>query len=438
MARVEADASQNLALMVFGLWPLVLDISKTKGQRPKAKNQKMKSFLENLFNLRLWSLFVKEFHQLKRNRRLVIMLIIPPTLNLILFGIALKPNVENLRLGVVDESRASESRDVVSAFTEARVFQVEGYYDSSDNLGQAISEGRVDVGLVIPKDFTEKKARRETAKIQLLVDAVNANSATIAGGYAARIVAALNQKLAQEQQPLTQTSPGPAGAQSIALTTSPLARATVQPRLTLLYNPGLESSWFITTGMIGLLLVLQGSVVSSASLVREKEIGTIEQLLMTPTSNSEIILAKVGPIFFLLAGDIALALIVARLVFGVPFRGSLLLFFFAGSLCVLCGIGLGMMIATFTKTQQQAQLMGFFTNPPLAILSGATTPVEAMPAWLQPVTDINPVKHFAIIARGIMLKGVGLDVLYPSLLALAAIALVMVSVSAWRFRKQLG
>jgi len=118
-------------------------------------------------------------------------------------------------------------------------------------------------------------------------------------------------------------------------------------------------------------------------------------------------------------------------------RGSLLLFFFAASLCVLCGIGLGMMIATFTRTQQQAQLMGFFTNPPLAILSGATTPIEAMPEWLQRVTILNPVKHFAIIARSIMLKGSGIDVLYPQLIALATIALVMVSLSAWRFRKQL-
>ena len=136
--------------------------------------------------------------------------------------------------------------------------------------------------------------------------------------------------------------------------------------------------------------------------------------------------------------DIGLALGVARLAFGVPVRGSLLLFFLAASLCVLCGIGLGMMIATFTRTQQQAQLMGFFTNPPLAILSGATTPIEAMPGWLQPITALNPVKHFAIISRGILLKGSGVDVLYPQLLALAAIALVMVSVSAWRFRKQLG
>jgi ABC-2 type transport system permease protein len=159
---------------------------------------------------------------------------------------------------------------------------------------------------------------------------------------------------------------------------------------------------------------------------------------MTPASSSEIILAKVGPIFLLLVIDVGLAIAVARIVFGVPMRGSLTLFFFAASLCLLCGIGMGMMIATFTRTQQQAQLMGFFTNPPLAILSGATTPIEAMPTWLQPFTAINPVKHFAVISRSIMLKGSGIDVLYRDLLALAVIALVMVSLSAWRFRKQLS
>jgi len=395
--------------------------------------------LNRLFNLRLWSLFVKEFHQIRRNRRLVILLIIPPTLNIILFGLALNPTFENLRLGVVDNSHTPESRELVSAFKEGLVFQTSAYYSSTDELGRAISRGDLDAGLVVPNDFAERRARRETVEVQLLVDAVNANTATIAGGYAARIIAGLNQKIAAAQpprQPPADTSNGP----GVSLTTNVPAviRANVTPRMTLLYNPGLKSAWFITTGMIGLLLVLQGSVVSSASLVREKEIGTIEQLLMTPAGSSEIIIAKVLPIFLLLALDIGLALLVARVAFGVPVRGSLLLFFLSASLCVLCGIGLGMMIATFTRTQQQAQLMGFFTNPPLAILSGATTPIEAMPVWLQPITAINPVKHFAIISRGILLKGSGVEVLYPQLIALAAIALVMVSVSAWRFRKQLG
>src|SRR2546428_5312241 len=219
--------------------------------------------LNRILNLRLWSLFVKEFHQIRRNRRLVILLIIPPTLNIILFGLALNPTFENLRLGVVDYSRTPESRELVSAFTEGLVFRIDAYYASPDELGQAISRGDLDAGLLGPRDFAEKRARRETVAVQLLVDAVNANTATIAGGYAARIIASLNQKIAssqpRRQQPTVNTPDG------VSLTTNApaMTRATVTPRLTLLYNPGLKSSWFITTGIIGLLLVLQGSVVSS-------------------------------------------------------------------------------------------------------------------------------------------------------------------------------
>ncbi len=390
-----------------------------------------------ILNLRLWSLFMKEFHQIRRNRRLVILLIIPPTLNIILFGIALNPTFENLRLGVVDYSRTAESRELISAINEGRVFRTDNYYASTDELGQAISRGDLDAGLVLPHDFGEKRARGETADVQLLVDAVNANTATIAGGYAGRIIASFNQRVASNRRRQPQITDTNVTNGAVVMTTNPAAAAIVTPRLTLLYNPGLKSAWFITTGMIGLLLVLQGSVVSSAALVREKEIGTVEQLLMTPASNSEIIVAKVAPIFLLLALDIGLALIVARIAFGVPLRGSFPLFFLSASLCVMAGIGLGMMIATFARTQQQAQLMSFFTNPPLALLSGATTPIEAMPTWLQPITSLNPVKHFAIISRSILLKGSGIEVLYPQLLALAAIALFMVSISAWQFRKQL-
>src|SRR5262247_2284275 len=140
--------------------------------------------MSKAFGLRLWSLFIKEFHQIRRNRRLVILLIIPPTLNIILFGLALNPDFENLRLGVVDYSATSESRDLVSAFVESLVFRLDGYYSSPDDLGRAIGKGGLDAGLVIPRDYAKKGARREGTDVQLLVDAVNANTATIAGGYA--------------------------------------------------------------------------------------------------------------------------------------------------------------------------------------------------------------------------------------------------------------
>ncbi len=434
----------------------------------------MSALIENLLNRRLWPLFLKELRQIKRNRRLVISLVIPPTVQLILFGFALNPEVTNLRLGVVDESRTMMSRELVSAFIESRSFRVTEYYASPDALGRALSKGQLDAGLVIPYDYAKKRERRVTADVQLIVNAVNSNTAAIAGGYAARIISSLNQRIVQatpppvtaqtppsvqasamdpDQTPPTDTSAAGAAPDTTASSSPlqvsppavvlnaggpPIARASVTARIALLYNPGLQNAWFIVTGTLGTLLVLNGSLVAAASMVKEKEVGTVEQLLMTPAEASEIITAKMAPLFLLLCADVGLALTVGYVVFGVPVRGSLLLLYFAGSLCVLSGIGIGTFIATFTRSQQQAQLMGFFVNPPIGLLSGATTPVEAMPHWMQPFTYLNPVRHFSLISRGIMLKGAGLDMLYPNLLALLGFAVVLVGISAWRFRKQLG
>lgn len=385
--------------------------------------------LRLLTNNRFWPLFMKELRQIKRNRKLVVMLIMPPTLNLVLLGFAMNSEVKNVKLGVVDYSRTAESRELTSAFVESGSFQIADTFGSSEELGRALSAGKLDAGLVVSQDFARKRARGETAEVQILVDGVDSNRAGIAAGYAMRVVAALNERLA------------PRGGGGLAAHASDLRGGQVsaaEPRVSVLYNPGLRTSWFIVTGTIGLLMVMIGSLVASASMVNEKESGTIEQLLMTPAGGTEIISAKIAPIMLLLSGDILLAVGVVRLVFDVPVRGSLLLLYFAGMLCVLAGIGIGTFIATFTRSQTQAQLMGFFINPPVSMLSGATTPIEGMPYWMQQVSYLNPVRHFSTIARGVLLKGVGLDILYPNLLALTAFTLVIVGASVWRFRKQLS
>ncbi|HWS89991.1 MAG TPA: ABC transporter permease [Pyrinomonadaceae bacterium] len=381
-------------------------------------------FLRFLTDNRFWPLFVKEMRQIKRNRKLVMMLIMPPTVNLVLLGFAMNSEVKNVKLGVVDYSRTAESRELLSAFVESGSFQIAETYPSTEELGRSLSEGKLDAGVVVPQDFARLRARGQTAEVQILADGVDSNRAGIAAGYAMRVVGALNERLGRE---------GVA-----ARTTDAKGGAKVEPRVAVLYNPGLRTSWFIVTGTIGLLMVMIGSLVASASMVNEKESGTIEQLLMTPANSTEIISAKVAPIMLLLSGDILLAVGVVRVVFDLPVRGSLLLLYFAGMLCVLAGIGIGTFIATFTRSQTQTQLMGFFVNPPLSMLSGATTPLEGMPVWMQQVSYMNPVRHFSTIARGVLLKGVGLDVLYPNLLALTAFTLVIVGASVWRFRKQLS
>jgi ABC-2 type transport system permease protein len=173
-------------------------------------------------------------------------------------------------------------------------------------------------------------------------------------------------------------------------------------------------------------------------MVKEREAGTVEQLLMSPASTAEIIVAKLAPLFVLLCMMMLLAIAVLAIVFRVPFHGSLPLVLFGGVLCVLSGMSIGTVIATFSRSAQQSQLTAFFVNPPLASLSGALNPVEAMPEWLQPLTLLNPIHHFATIMRSAMLKGSGLATLWPNALALAIFTLVLVSLSVWRFRKQLS
>jgi ABC-2 type transport system permease protein len=375
----------------------------------------MRLQVRNLLAGRFWALALKELRQIRRDRRLTISLIVPPTLQILLFGFALDSEVRGLRLGIVDESRTGESRELISALTENRTFKLTASYSTAGALGDALEAGRLDVGVVVPYDFARLRARERPATVQVLLNAANANTAQIGQGYVEGAVARLNRE-------------SPAATRA----------ASVEIRTAFLYNPGLVNAWFIVTGVFGTLIILNGSLVSAATMIREKERGTVEQLLMTPASALQVVTAKIVPLFVLLMGMVGLVLLVARLVFHVPFRGSLLLLLAAGACCVLTGIGLGTFISTFARSANQTQLISFFVNPPLAILSGALTPIEAMPKWVQPWTLLNPIAHFATIARSVLVKGSGLEVVYPHLLALAGLAGLLVGVSAWRFRRQLS
>jgi ABC-2 type transport system permease protein len=354
------------------------------------------------------ALFRKELNQIRRDRRLVMTLIIPPLLQILLFGFALDAEVNNLRIGVVDQSRSAQSRELIAYLTSNRVFRMQGYFDSTQSLQKQMDDGDLDIGLVIPDDYHRQRTRRQPTSVQLLLNAVNANTATIAEGYTRAIITSFNEE------------PPP-----------------IRTRVALLFNPGLVSSWFIVTGTFGVLLVLNGSIVAANSMIKEKESGTIEQLLMTPASATEVVAAKIAPLFLLLLGMATLVLIVVEVAFNVPLRGNLLVFYAAASLCLLTGIALGTLLATFSGSAQQAQLLALFINPPMATLSGALTPIEAMPAWLQPVTLLNPVRHFAAISRGVMIKGSGVGELLENFAALALFAFALLAISVWRFRKQL-
>lgn len=389
----------------------------------------MKRLFEFLFGYRIRALLKKEFAQIRRDRRLAMSLIIPPTVQLMLFSLVLNATVSNLKLGIIDDSRTPESRALTSTLTESKSFRQAGYYYSVDVMGDAISRGDLDAGVVIPKDYAHDLQRGTPVTVQFLLNAMNANTAAIAQGYAEGVIQTYNAGLAGEG----------VHARFIKTAAPDVSRkGTVQLSSAFLYNPGLVGTWFVVTGIFGLLIILNGSIVAATAMVKEREAGTIEQLLMCPAGTYEIIVAKMAPLFFLLFLMVLFATGVIRFVFEVPFQGNILVLFAGAALCILSGIGIGTVLATFSSSAFQAQLTSFFVNPLLTTASGAMTPAEAIPNWLQPLVRINPIRHFSVIARSSMIKGSGLETLWPNFLMLSIFTFIMVSASVWRFRKQLS
>jgi drug efflux transport system permease protein len=389
----------------------------------------MDAWINRFMSHRLRALVQKELNQIKRDKRIMMSLVLPPIMQLMLFGSVMNPSVGNVNLGIVDASQSPESRDLVAALSQSGSFRLNALYRSAQVLSDDLRESTIDVGIVIPSDFARDLQRGRQTSIQVLLNAMNANTAAISQGYVQGVVQGYNQTVrpAVVRPATTQVVGG-----------GPMRRGLALLRSTLLYNPGGVSTWFIVTGLFGVLLIMNGTITASTTMVKEREAGTLEQLLMTPAGISEIIIAKIVPPFFLLGVTALVAVGVLRLYFRVPFRGSVMLVAVSAALCLLCGIGIGTAVATITKSAQQAQLATFFINPPLMSLSGALTPAEAMPEWMRPWTVLNPIYHFGTIARGSLIKGSGFLDQWDHLLALLAFALVLMSVSVWRFRRQLS
>ena len=371
-------------------------------------------FLRSILPGSFLALVVKEVREILRSKELVILLTLAPILQILLYGFTLNPDTTKINLGVVDYAHVAESRELISALTENKVFVLKQYQPSQAKLGEQVREGNITIGLVIPPNFKRQLDRDRPADLQILVDGVDANTAGIASAYLLRIL--------EQHGRLLLPNPTP-----------PLIR----PAHTFLYNPGLISGWFFVPGVIGITLTLVSSLVSALTVIREKDVGTLEQLLMTPAAIWEILLAKIIPLFVLLMGTFSIALGVARLVFGVPLRGNLLLLLLLSGLYLFVGIGIGILLATVSKNQQQVVLTAFFANIPLIQLSGAIAPIDSMPEFLRYLSILNPLRHYIRILRGILLKGIGLDMLYPNVFALLLFAVFFLTISIRQFRKQL-
>ncbi|NBD32537.1 MAG: ABC transporter permease [Cyanobacteria bacterium] len=372
------------------------------------------NLIRRFFETRFWSLVRKEVQQIFTNKQIIFLLIFPPTIQLLLLGFALNPNITELSLGVVDYSQTQESRELISSLTENDTFDVTFNTIQEKQLVQQVRTGKITSGVIIPPDFREKILESKTVDIQVLIDAVDANTAQIARGYTQQIIRNYNRQI-------DVTFPEP----------------LINTEVRFLYNPGLIGSWFFVPGVMGLVLTLTGSLVSSVTVIREKDVGTLEQLLMTPASGWEILSAKITPLFTLIMGDVLLASTIGWLIFNLPFRGNYFWFLFFSALYIFVVIGLGMLLATLSKTQQQVVLISFFFNVPLIQLSGAVAPIESMPPFFQVLSFADPMRHYIAIARHLILKDVGIAPLLPNVIALIFFAILLLGISINRFRHQL-
>ena len=355
----------------------------------------------------------KELRQTFRDPRLARVLFVAPLMQLLVFGYAVSTDVRRTSLFVVDQDGTAAARELVDAFTAGDYFRVVGRSSRPADLVARLAHGSATAGLVIPPGFARELAAGK-ASVQLLFDGTNSNTATIAKGYADRIVA------------------------SFALAHGPsLGRAPVlEARLRAWYNPDLASRNYNVPAVIGALLLLVCQLMTALAVVREREIGTLDQLQVSPLRPVEMILGKTIPFGLIGLVDLVLITTLALVWFRVPFRGSPLLLLAATVLFLLCGLGAGLMISTISKTQQEAFLSSFLIFMPTMLLSGFMFPVASMPRAFQLLTLANPLRHYLEIVRGIFLKGVTAADVVPQLAAMALIGTLLLGLSVRRFGRE--
>ena len=368
---------------------------------------------------RIRALMRKEFLELRASPRLLRLLIVAPILQLTLLGYAATTDIADVPLVVVDGDRSPESRALLARFAGSRHFQIVEERLSPKDVEPDLSSGRAWLALVIPHGLGAALAGAgpERARtVQVLADGTDANSSGVALAYASAVIGDFNRALAVEQ-----------GLRPPAIT----------GRIRVWFNPGLESRNFMVPGVIALLLLVVTVNLSSMAIVRERELGTLEQLHVTPLGRWQLILGKLLPYALVGMVDVVLVLAVAVFWFEVPLRGSVTLLFVSSLIYLVCTLGLGLFVSTISSTQQQAMMTSsFFFLIPMIYLSGFIFPIENMPRAIQWLTTLIPLRYFLVILRGIFLKGVGLEVLWPQLAALAAWGAGVVTLAAVRSSKR--
>jgi len=374
----------------------------------------------------VWQVIVKEFLQIRRDLRMIPVIFVAPVIQIAIFGFAVNTDVTRVPRVVVDQDRSATTRDFVSRFVESRYFEVLAYEERAEAAERWLASGRAQLGLVLAQGFGAAVGSGRTASIQVIADGSDASSANIALGYASAVAQAYAVEV---QARRLRAAPGE----------GPAARAGqigLEPRV--FYNPDLRSRWFYVPAVLGLVLMVMTLLLSAMGIVREKEIGTMEQLIVTPIRPWQLLVGKLAP--FAIIGLIQLFLVSGVTVFGfgVPLRGSFLVLVGLSALFILASLGLGLLISTIVQNQQQAMMgAALAVMMPMVLLSGLIFPIENMPRAIQLVTYAVPLRYYAEIIRGVFLRGSGLAVLWPHAVTLLGMGLAIFMVAALRFRKRL-
>ena len=367
----------------------------------------------------------KETRQIVRDARSLYLALGIPVMLMVLFGYALSLDVDNIPIGVWDQDRSSQSREFLDRLTSSKYFSLRFHTDSYGKIVRAIDSNAISVGIIIPHDFSRKIKKGATTKVQALVDGSDSTRAGLAMVYLETIIATYGGDFRAEALV----------RQSVAARIVP----PVEPRIRLLYNPELQSRNNIIPGLIAIIMMVIAALLTSLTIVRERETGTMEQLISTPLKPRELIVGKLIPYFGLGYLDLVMVYLMGEYIFEVPFRGSLLLMFLVSSVFLIGALSMGFLISVIASNQFFAtQLALLSTFLPSFLLSGFVFPVANMPDWLQVITNIVPARHLITVLRAIYLKAAGIEVLVVPTLVLVVFAVVVTALATWRLGKRVA
>ena len=369
--------------------------------------------------LAIRELIRKEFIQLFRDKRNRPILIVAPLVQLLIFGYVVNYDVKDVRVAIFDQSRTRESRMVADAIRGNGIFLITDYVADPAALEKLLLAGQVDLAVTVPPDFSRQIHQGKTSAIQILVDGSMSNVASLRLAYLSTILQGLNGKLLRELYPVR------------------LDYGRIDGRIRTWYNPNLDSQYFFVPAVVAFLIMLLSLLLTSMAIIKEKEAGTMEQLIVTPLRPVELIIGKTVPYIIISLAQMVVVTAFAIYWFSLPLEGSIILLFAASCLFLLSTLGVGLFISTISSTQQQAMMTTFFFLLPFFMLSGFVFPIDNMPFVVQLLTYLNPLRYFLVIIRGIFLKGVGLSILWEQFAAMTAIGVILFAAAIRRFRKRL-